>query len=230
MHRQPTLPVRTDPALKKPLNVLYTLLRSLKPKCILLVALGSMIQAVGVCNIHAYSGVTEGGTLGLELLLFHWLGLSPAISSIVLNGICYAIGWRVLGGSFLAYSGIAVGCYALTYALLEPFAPLWPALTASPLACALLGAVFVGLGAGISMLGGGAPGGDDALAMSLNKHFGWGVEKVYLVSDLSVLALSLSYIPLQKIAYSLLTVVLSGQIVGWVQRLKKEEKTEGRAA
>ena len=60
--------------------------------------------------------------------------------------------------------------------------------------------------------------------MSLNKRFGWGVEKVYLVSDLSVLLLSLSYIPPEKIVYSLLTVVLSGQIVGWVQKLKKEEQ------
>lgn len=202
---------------------LRTTFAALRPKCILLVLLGSAIQAVGVCNIHAFSHVTEGGTLGLELLLYHWLGISPAISSIVLNGICYAIGWRVLGSAFLAYSGIAVGCYALTYALLELFAPLWPVLITSPLVCALLGAVFVGLGAGISMLGGGAPGGDDALAMSLNRRFGWGVEKVYLVSDLSVLLLSLSYIPLEKILYSLLTVVLSGQIVGWVQKLKKEE-------
>ncbi len=209
--------------MKQILPTLRALVSHLRPGCILLVIAGSAIQAFGVCNIHAFSHVTEGGTLGLELLLYHWLGISPAISSILLNGICYAIGWRVLGGSFLAYSGIAVGVYSLSYALLEPFAPLWPGLITSPLACALLGAVFVGLGAGISMLGGGAPGGDDALAMSLHKRFGWNVEHVYLVSDLSVLLISLSYIPFGRIVYSLLTVVLSGQIVGWVQRLKKEE-------
>ena len=214
-------PARTDRILKRNFRSLCTLLASLRPDCVALVVLGSFIQALGVSSIHAFSHVTEGGTLGLELLLYHWLGISPAISSILLNGICYAIGWRVLGGSFLAYSGIAVGVYSLSYALLEPFAPLWPGLITSPLACAVLGAVFVGLGAGISMLGGGAPGGDDALAMSLNKHFGWSVELVYLVGDLSVLLLSLSYIPLEKILYSLLTVVLSGQIVGWVQKVKR---------
>ena len=210
--------------MKSLFTTLRTVFASLRPRCILLVLLGSGIQAFGVCNIHAYSYVTEGGTLGLELLLYRWTGLSPAISSIVLNGICYAIGWRMLGGTFLAYSGIAVGFYALCYALLEPFAPLFPGLIASPLVCALAGAVFVGVGAGVSMLGGGAPGGDDALAMSLNKRFGWSVEKVYLISDLSVLLLSLSYIPPEKIVFSLLTVVLSGQIVGWIQKLKKEEQ------
>jgi uncharacterized membrane-anchored protein YitT (DUF2179 family) len=200
--------------LKRILRSLCTLLASLRPDCVALVVLGSFIQALGVSSIHAFSHVTEGGTLGLELLLYHWLGISPTISSILLNGICYAIGWRVLGCSFLAYSGIAVGIYSLSYALLEPVAPLWPGLITSPLACAVLGAVFVGLGAGISMLGGGAPGGDDALAMSLNKHFGWSVEHVYLVSDLSVLLLSLSYIPAASIACSLVTVTLSSFIIG----------------
>ena len=45
------------------------------------------------------------------------------------------------------------------------------------------------------------------------------IQHLYLVSDLTVLALSLSYIPLRRILYSLLTVVLSGQIIGLIQRL-----------
>ena len=65
---------------------------------------------------------------------------------------------------------------------------------------------------------GSATSGDDALAMSLRSLTGLSVEKIYLISDLSVLALSLSYIPLQRIAYSLLTVILSGQIIGWMQK------------
>ena len=39
------------------------------------------------------------------------------------------------------------------------------------------------------------------------------------MSDLIVLALSLTYIPLERIGYSLLTVILSGQIIGFMQRL-----------
>ena len=60
----------------------------------------------------------------------------------------------------------------------------------------------------------GASGGDDALAMGINKLTGMKLATVYLISDLTVLALSLTYIPLGKIVYSLLTVVLSGQIIG----------------
>lgn len=199
-------------------------MKYLSIKCVLLVMIGSFIQAIGICNIHAFSGVTEGGTLGLTLLIYHWTGISPSITSLILNAGCYALGWRVLGKKFLVYSGISVVFYSLCYGVLESFAPLWPDIVTSPLMCAIIGAVFVGVGAGISVLGGGAPGGDDALAMSLSKRFQCGIQYIYLASDLIVLLISLSYIPFKRIAYSLLTVILSGQIVGWIQRFKKENK------
>jgi hypothetical protein len=63
-----------------------------------------------------------------------------------------------------------------------------------------------------------APTGDDSLALSLSHLFKIGIQWVYLVSDLVVLLLSLTYIPLGKIAYSLLTVVLSGQLIGLIQK------------
>ena len=48
-------------------------------KKVLLCVAGSAILAFGLYNIHALSGVTEGGVLGLTLLLNYWLDLSPAI-------------------------------------------------------------------------------------------------------------------------------------------------------
>ena len=191
----------------------------LSAKNCFLALLGAAIQAVGVCNVHAYSGVTEGGVLGATLLINHWLHISPAVSSLVLNAACYLLGWRTLGREFIWYSILAGGGFSVFYALCEPFAPLWPALVTSPLLCAVIGAVFVGVGAGLSVRAGGAPGGDDALAMSLSRILKWDIQWVYLFSDLVVLALSATYIPWQKLGYSLLTVLLSGQIIGWVQKI-----------
>lgn len=55
--------------------------------------------------------------------------------------------------------------------------------------------------------------------MSLQACTGIRLETLYLLSDLAVLLLSLTYIPVRRIAYSLLTVVLSGQIIGWIQKI-----------
>ena len=81
-------------------------------------------------------------------------------------------------------------------------------------------ALFIGVGVGLGVRMGGASGGDDALAMSIEKLTGIGIQWVYLVEDLIVLTLSLSYIPLRRIAYSLLTVILSGQLIGLVAKKK----------
>jgi uncharacterized membrane-anchored protein YitT (DUF2179 family) len=183
--------------------------------------------AFGLYNVHAVSGVTEGGTLGLTLLLWQWFDISPALTGLIANGLCYLLGWRVLGKSFILYSAVSTATFSLTYRILECFPPLWPQLYEMPLLSALLGAVFVGVGTGICVRMGGAPAGDDALAMSLSSLLRVRIQWVYLISDAVILALSLTYIPLRRIAFSLLTVVLSGQIIGLLQRKQKNEtKTE----
>ena len=186
--------------------------------------IGSIIQAIGIYNIHSLSGVTEGGVLGLTLLLKHWVAISPAISSFVLNLICYGIGWKTLGKDFIGYSLVSICIYSLSYGILEQFPPLWPEIASYPLIAALAGALFIGIGAGLCVRAGGATAGDDALAMSFSHLFRCPIQRVYLISDLTVLVLSLSYIPFTRIAYSLLTVVLSGQIIGWIQKTNVKER------
>ena len=193
----------------------------LKIQNCLLAFFASGFQAFGIYNIHAVADVTEGGVLGATLLLHHWLGISPAVSSFVLNTACFLLGWRILGRSFIAYSFLAALGYSTGYFLCELYPPLWPEIAAHPLLAALSGALFIGIGAGLTVRAGGATAGDDALAMSLSHLLKIPIQNVYLISDLSVLILSLSYIPFRRIAWSLLTVILSGQIIGLMQPKQK---------
>ena len=189
------------------------------PIRVALLLLGALIQAIGLCNIHAFADVTEGGVLGATLLIEHWFLISPALSAFVLNAACYLFGWRTLGKEFLMYSAIAGVAYSIFYALLEPFAPLWPGIAESPLWAAIVGAMFIGVGAGLGVRAGGATCGDDALAMALSRLTKIDIQWIYLLTDGLVLGLSVTYIPLQKLGWSLLTVVLSGQIIGWIQKI-----------
>lgn len=179
--------------------------------------LSSAIQAFGMYNIHALADITEGGVLGATLLLEYWFSISPAVSGFLLNALCYLFGWKTLGKEFIAYSLIAAVGFSSAYGICEEFPPLWPDIAAYPLLAAVLGALFIGIGAGLCVRAGGATCGDDALAMSLSHITKVPIQWIYLVSDLIVLGLSLTYIPMRKIVYSLLTVVLSGQIIGFLQ-------------
>ena len=194
----------------------------LKPPNCLMAFFSSAFQAFGIYNVHALADVTEGGVLGATLLIEYWTGLSPAISSFIINAACYLFGWKILGKEFIAYSFLAALGYSAGYRICEQFPPLWPQLANLPLLAALVGALFIGIGAGLCIRSGGATTGDDALAMSLSHLTKIPIQWIYLVSDLTVLLLSLTYIPFRRIVYSLLTVILSGQIIGLLQRRKDD--------
>ena len=204
------------------------MLPKLKPANCAMAFFSSAFQAFGMYHVHALADVTEGGVLGLTLLLEYWFHLSPAISGAILNGLCFLLGWRILGKEFIGYSLFAAAGFSLGYGFFEQFPHLWPQLVNFPLLAAILGALFIGIGAGLCVRSGGATTGDDALAMSISHKFKLPIQNFYLISDLTVLALSLTYIPVKRILYSLLTVILSGQIIGLIQRLPLDSP-RGRA-
>lgn len=196
-----------------------TMLKEIKLKSCLTAVLSSTFLAFGLYHVHSLSGVTEGGVLGLNLLLEYWFHISPSITNFVVSVICYLLGWKLLGRIFIIYSAVAAVSFSIAYRIFEQFEPLWPQLYEKPLLAALIGAVFVGVGTGVCIRIGGAICGDDALAMCISHVTHMKVEHVNLISDLIVLGLSTTYIPLTRIAYSLLTVIVSGQIIGLIQRI-----------
>ena len=182
-----------------------------------LILLGSAILSFGLYNVHEQAQVTEGGVLGMTLFLQHWLGLTPAITSPVMDIACYLLAWRFLGNSFARYAVTASLAFAAFHALWERFPPLLPDLSAYPVAAAVVGALFVGVGVGLVVRIGGACGGDDALALTISHLSRWPIARCYLITDLTVLALSLSYIPLSRILCSLITVTLSSFLIARIQ-------------
>ncbi len=198
--------------------MLKNFFKDIKLKNCIIASVGSIILAFGMYNIHSVADVTEGGTLGLTLLLENRFGISPSISGFLLNCACYLFGIKTLGRTFLIYSAVSTAAFSGFYRIFELFPRVYPEIADYPLICAILGAVFVGVGVGLCVRTGGAPCGDDALAMSIGKLTKIRIQWVYLITDLTVLLLSLSYIPLTKLVYSILTVIISGQIIGIISK------------
>lgn len=203
-------------------GTIRSLFKNIKPKSILLILLGSAVTAFGMYNIHDISNITEGGIFGLDLLLEYHFGISPAYTNLIFTALCFFLGWRALGRDFIVCSAFSTLSFSLFYAIMERTPRIFPQIADHPLPAALAGALFVGVGVGLSVREGGAQSGDDALAMALHHYFGWSMSAVYLVSDLVVLALSLTYIPVRKIIFSLITVVLSGQLIGLISKVGKK--------
>lgn len=190
-----------------------------------MVLLGTCILSFGLYNIHERTNITEGGVLGLTLLFQHWFGISPSVTSPVMDITCFLIAWRFLGNAFAKFALVASLSFSGFHALWERLPPLLPNLSALPFLAAVLGGCFVGIGVGLVVRVGGASGGDDALVLMMSHLTSWPVARCYLMTDLSVLALSLSYIPFSRMVYSLVTVTLSSLLIGWVQKTGRLPET-----
>lgn len=200
------------------------------PGRIAVIMLGTAILSFGIHNIHQRTAITEGGIIGLVLLINHWLGVPPSVASPLLDAASYALAFKFLGWDFLLSAGIASVSLAGFYRLWECLPPMLPNLTPYPLAAALLGGAFVGIGVGLIVRQGGSSGGDDALALVIHQLTGWKLARSYLFTDLVVLGASLSYIPARRIAFSLVTVTVSSLLIDWVQGLGHDEKIHGNDA
>lgn len=184
------------------------------------IILGAMICSFGIHNIHQRTNITEGGVMGMMLLIDHWMHLSPAYITPVLDVSCYLLAFKILGGNFIKMSLISTSCISLFYKLWEQFPPMLPDLSGHPLIAAVLGGLFVGVGVGLIVRQGGSSGGDDALALVISHLTHWRLSRSYLFTDLTVLALSLSYIPVRRIVFSLVTVTISSYLIDWIKDYK----------
>ena len=79
---------------------------------ILLIVVGSVIVAYGIYNIHSKCNIAEGGELGVELLIYNLLKISPAIVSLIIDITAYTIGSILFGKKFLLNAIIGTISYS----------------------------------------------------------------------------------------------------------------------
>ena len=197
------------------------------PRTVLAIVLGTAITTFGIYNVHRQADITEGGILGLILLFNFWLGMSSSILSPLLDTLSYALGFKYLGKEFLKTSIFATICMAGFFRLWELFPPVLPSLAEYPLIAALVGGCFIGTGCGLVVRQGASCAGDDALALVISKITGCRISRAYLLTDVTVLVFSLSYIPAKRIVYSLITVTVSSFLIDFIQNFGVE-KDDGK--
>ncbi len=188
-------------------------------KRLCIVTIGTFILSFGIYNFYYQNGITEGGVLGILLILKNIFGVEMSISNILIDGILILIGFKVLGKEFFGYTLYASFAFSIIYGILEKIGFL--ITVNNDLLAAILGGASVGIGCAIIMNEGGASGGEDALAIVLSKLLRFRIGIIYLISDVSVLLLSLTYLPVKSIIYSIVAVIVSGQVIDLLYKEKK---------
>lgn len=178
------------------------------------ICLGSALIAFAMINVHDSAKITEGGILGLTLFLKNVFGISQTITAPLLDALCFAFAISLFGKTFLKASLLAAFSYSFFLNLFERIGPVLPNFYQLPWLASLIGGMFVGFGCSLVLTQGAASGGDDALVLVISKKSGMKMSKIFVIADVTILALSLIYIPFTRLIWSLLTTVVSSTIIG----------------
>ncbi len=194
-------------------------------KSIGLIILGSSILAFGCYNLNYQNNITEGGVLGLLLLIKNVFDISPSITNLLIDLFLFLIGGKFFGKKFLIYSILSTITFSITYKIWEGIGFIVPSLEENMIVASVFAGIIVGIGVGLVVRGGGASGGDDVIALIGNKFTALKVNHIYLISDCIVLILSLVYLDLKQILFSLIAVTISGKVISIIY-INEENKGE----
>ena len=188
---------------------------------VLLVLMGSLILSFGVYNLNYQNNITEGGVLGLLLLLKNLFNIRLSLANLVIDSLLLLLGYKFFGKKFIMYSLLATFSFSILFGFFESIGPLIPKFD-NVLLGSIFSGIFVGVGSGLVVRAGGAAGGDDALALVISKTTSLNIGKVYMITDIIVLGLSLVYLSTSQIALSLIAVSISGRLIGFIASYKNE--------
>lgn len=177
------------------------------------ILLGTFMMACTYYHINFQNNLAEGGFVGLSLLGKYAFNLPPAITMLVLDVPLLAIGCFIKGRRFLIGALLAAASLSGFYELCERFSPFVIDLRNDMITAAVLSGVLTGYGAGLVLRSGGATGGDDLAALWISQLSGLSIGMAFWLLDAAVLLLSLFYLPLSDILYTLLAVSIGGRVI-----------------
>lgn len=182
----------------------------------IMIGLGCALYGLGLVSVNIANNLAEGGITGITLIIRYWLHIDPALSTILINIPLIFIGYKYLGKKALIYT--IYGTLSLSFWIWFWQVFYVPINIHKDLFIAgVLAGIFGGTGSGIVYKFGGTTGGTDIVARILEKHRGIPMGKTLLGLDIVVLTLSLSYLDLRQMMYTLMASYIFSKLVNFIQ-------------
>ncbi|QIW57635.1 DUF2179 domain-containing protein [Lactococcus raffinolactis] len=186
------------------------------PLNFLMIALGTAIYAFGFVNFNMVNHLAEGGVSGITLIFHALFKINPAYTQILLNIPLFILGVKIFGKRGMIYTIHGTVCLSVFIWLFQRMS-MSIDLAHDTLIAALLAGIFAGIGGGIVFRFGGTTGGGDIIGRYFEQKKGFALGQTLFVFDILVLTLSLSYIDIQHMMYTVIASFVFSQVVAVVQ-------------
>ena len=158
-----------------------------------LITIGCLIFCMAWSSFLIPNGLASGGFSGLCTIIQYGTGIPVGWSYPIMNVVLLVMGFMTLGKAFGVKTIYAIAMTSMLFEFLPKF-PQMEVLMDEKLLVALVGAAMESVGLGLVLLRGGSAGGTDIIAMIINKYWPLSPGRVYLLTDIFIIA-SLLFIP-----------------------------------
>ncbi|HTG69862.1 MAG TPA: YitT family protein [Candidatus Udaeobacter sp.] len=193
----------------------------LQMRLIIPILIGTAVYAFGLHYFVIPNQLMEGGVTGIAVLLNYAAGFPLSISTLVLNVPLFVLGWKALGRGQMMYTLIGIvslsGFLALMEHLIDSQLLVPFKSTHDYMLAALYAGVTLGSGLGIVFRFGGTTGGVDIVARIVARSRGISMGQIILTLDALIIGISLLYISIEKVLYTLVTVFIASKLIDFIQ-------------
>ncbi len=181
------------------------------------ITVGMLLYCMSWTSLLIPGGVASGGVTGLCTIIFFGTGIPVSYSFFAINLVLLILGFITLGKGF----GIRTVYVIVASTILFQVLPRFDFLVITfddKLFTALIGGMVEAVGIGMVLMKGGSTGGTDIAAMIINKYWPISPGRIYLVTDLFIVA-SVLLVPgktVNDMVYGYVTMVVFSFAVDWV--------------
>ena len=151
------------------------------PKSLLLKIIGIVCAVVAIKGFMIPNHFLDGGLLGISILIHEFYHIDVWIPLLLLNLPFVYIGYKKIGKTFAAHALLALILLGIALNVLEI-----PEITNDSFLVAAFGGVFVGLGIGFVIRGGGVIDGLEVIAEYTNKQFGLSTAEIIMAINTTI--------------------------------------------
>lgn len=152
-----------------------------------LMTVGSLIFCMAWTSFLIPNGLASGGLTGLCTIIQYGTGIPVGWTYPAINIALLVLGFLVLGRAFGIKTIYVIALTSVLFEVLPKF-PQLQVLMEEKFLVALVGAAMESVGLGLVLLRGGSSGGTDIIAMIINKYWPVSPGRVYLFTDIFIIA------------------------------------------
>jgi uncharacterized membrane-anchored protein YitT (DUF2179 family) len=153
----------------------------------------------------------DGGVTGISILIHEIFHIDVSIPLILINLPFIFIGYHKIGKNFAIHSLLAVILLAILIQFIEI-----PTITEDMVLIAIFGGLFIGLGIGFVIKGGGVIDGVEVIAEYSNKKLPISTSEIIMLFNTMLFLLAAYSLGIEKAMYSILTYFTALQVSNYV--------------